>query len=64
MSNPVLGIWGGADGATSAEAIAEFDGALAASGVEHRFVTYEGAPNSFFRQEGRPVRRRQQGRLE
>ena len=48
MSNPLLGIWGGADGATSAEAVAEFDRALTASGVEHRFVTYEGAPHSFF----------------
>ncbi len=48
MSNPVLGIWGGADGATSAEAVAEFDRALTASGVEHRFVTYDAAPHSFF----------------
>jgi carboxymethylenebutenolidase len=48
MSNPILGIWGGADVATSAEAVAQFDEVLAKAGVEHRFVTYEGAPHSFF----------------
>jgi carboxymethylenebutenolidase len=48
MSNPLLGIWAGADAATSAEAVAEFDRALTTSGVEHRFVTYDGAPHSFF----------------
>jgi carboxymethylenebutenolidase len=48
MTNPLLGIWGGADGATSAEAVAEFDHALTTAGVEHRFATYDGAPHSFF----------------
>ena len=48
MTNPILGIWAGADGATSADDIATFDAALAAAGVEHRFVTYDGAPHSFF----------------
>ena len=48
MTNPLLGIWGGADGATSAEAVAQFDDALTKAGVEHRFVTYEHAPHSFF----------------
>jgi carboxymethylenebutenolidase len=48
MSNPLLGLWAGADGATSPEAIVQFDEALAASGIEHRFVTYPGAPHSFF----------------
>ena len=48
MTNPILGIWGGADGATSAEAVAQFDDALDKAGVEHRFITYEGAPHSFF----------------
>jgi carboxymethylenebutenolidase len=48
MTNPILGIWGGADGATSAADVATFDRALADAGVEHRFVTYEGAPHSFF----------------
>jgi carboxymethylenebutenolidase len=48
MTNPLLGIWAGADGATSAEAVAEFDSALTTAGVEHRFATYDGAPHSFF----------------
>ena len=48
MTNPILGVWGGADGATSAEAVTQFEQALTASGVEHRFVTYAGAPHSFF----------------
>jgi carboxymethylenebutenolidase len=48
MTNPVLGIWAGADGATSAEGVAEFDRALTTAGVEHRFATYDGAPHSFF----------------
>ena len=48
MTNPILGIWGGADQATSAEAVATFDAALTGAGVEHRFVTYEHAPHSFF----------------
>lgn len=48
MRNPILGVWGGADGATSAEAVAQFDAALASAGVEHRFVTYANAPHSFF----------------
>ncbi len=48
MTNPILGIWGGADGATSADAVAQLDAALAAADVEHRFVTYDGAPHSFF----------------
>lgn len=48
MSNPLLGLWAGDDGATSPEAIVEFDQALTSSGVEHRFVTFAGAPHSFF----------------
>jgi carboxymethylenebutenolidase len=48
MTNPILGLWGGEDGATKPEAVAQFDAALTASGVEHRFVTYAGAPHSFF----------------
>jgi carboxymethylenebutenolidase len=48
MSNPLLGLWAGADAATSAEAVAQFDRALTASGIEHRFVTFDGAPHSFF----------------
>ena len=48
MTNPILGVWAGADGATSAADIASFDAALASSDVEHRFVTYDGAPHGFF----------------
>ncbi|HEV8402029.1 MAG TPA: dienelactone hydrolase family protein [Candidatus Limnocylindrales bacterium] len=45
---PVLGIFGGADTATGADAVAAFDAALAAAGVDHRIVTYPDAPHSFF----------------
>jgi carboxymethylenebutenolidase len=48
MRNPILGIFGGADGATSPEARAAFDEALTKAGVEHRFVVYPDAPHSFF----------------
>src|SRR5207244_7545663 len=48
MSNPLLGLWAGADAATSAEAVAQFDAALTESGIEHRFVTYDAAPHGFF----------------
>jgi len=48
MTNPILGIWGGADGATSAADVATFDASLSRAEVEHRFVTYDGAPHSFF----------------
>jgi carboxymethylenebutenolidase len=45
---PVLGLFGGADEAIAPEAVAAFDAALAAAGVDHRIVTYPGAPHSFF----------------
>lgn len=45
---PVLAIYGGADEGIPPAAIAEFDEALAAAGVAHRSVVYEGAPHSFF----------------
>ena len=45
---PLLGLFGGADPSVPTEAIAEFDTALTAAGVEHRFVTFDGAPHSFF----------------
>lgn len=48
MTNPILGLFGGADGSTPPEAVAAFDRALTAAGVEHRIVTYDGAPHSFF----------------
>jgi carboxymethylenebutenolidase len=48
MANPVLGLFGGADGAIPPEAIAEFEAALGAAKVDHELVTYPGAPHSFF----------------
>lgn len=45
---PVLSIYGGADAAIPADARDAFARALAAAGVEHRSVVYEGAPHSFF----------------
>jgi carboxymethylenebutenolidase len=48
IASPVLGLFGGADGAITTEAIASFDTALGAAGVDHKIVTYEGAPHSFF----------------
>jgi carboxymethylenebutenolidase len=48
MRSPVLGLFGGADPSIPPQAIAEFDAALTAAGVAHRFVSYPGAPHSFF----------------
>jgi len=48
MQGDVLGLFGGADEGIPAADIARFDAALAAAGVDHRLVTYEGAPHSFF----------------
>jgi len=48
IRGPVLGLFGGADPSIPPEAIAEFDAALDAAGVEHRFVSFSGAPHSFF----------------
>jgi carboxymethylenebutenolidase len=48
IGNPVLGLFGGADGAIPAEHREAFEGALTEAGVEHRLVTYDGAPHSFF----------------
>ncbi|MDP2327755.1 MAG: dienelactone hydrolase family protein [Dehalococcoidia bacterium] len=45
---PLLGLLGGADQGITAEDIAKFDEALTAAGVEHKLVTYPGAPHSFF----------------
>jgi carboxymethylenebutenolidase len=45
---PILGLMGGADPGIPAEAVEEFEQALAAAGVEHELVTYPGAPHSFF----------------
>lgn len=45
---PVLAIYGGADPGIPEEHRAAFDRALDAAGVEHRSVTFDGAPHSFF----------------
>ena len=44
----MLGLFGGADQGITADAVAAFDAALGAAGVDHRIVTYPGAPHSFF----------------
>ena len=48
IASPILGLFGGADPAIPPESIATFDDALTKAGVDHRFVTYDGAPHSFF----------------
>jgi carboxymethylenebutenolidase len=48
MTAPILALMGGDDPAIPREAVAELERALAAAGVEHEVVTYEGAPHSFF----------------
>lgn len=45
---PVLTLYGGTDAGIPAEARDAFAHALAAAGVEHRSITYDGAPHSFF----------------
>lgn len=45
---PVLGLFGGADAGITAEHVEAFERALAEADVEHRLVTYDGAPHSFF----------------
>jgi carboxymethylenebutenolidase len=41
-------LFGGADTGIPAADIATFDAALTEAGVDHRLVTYDGAPHSFF----------------
>jgi carboxymethylenebutenolidase len=48
MECPILALQAGDDQNITAEDNAEFDEALAAAGVEHELVTYDGAPHSFF----------------
>jgi carboxymethylenebutenolidase len=48
IASPVLAIWGGADRGITPEIIATFEAALDAANVEHRSITYPGAPHSFF----------------
>lgn len=45
---PVLALYGEADTGIPADSREAFDRALAEAGVEHRSVTYPGAPHSFF----------------
>lgn len=48
IAAPVLGLFGGADPSIPPEAVAAFDDALTAAGVDHRLVTYPAAPHGFF----------------
>ncbi|HEY2073827.1 MAG TPA: dienelactone hydrolase family protein [Gaiellaceae bacterium] len=48
MAAPILALQAGADAHITHEANAAFDAALAAAGVEHELVEYDGAPHSFF----------------
>jgi carboxymethylenebutenolidase len=48
MECPILALQAGDDQNIAAEDNAAFDVALAAAGVEHEVVTYDGAPHSFF----------------
>ena len=48
MRGSVLGIYGGDDAGIAAEKVDAFEAALTAAGVDHRLVTYPGAPHSFF----------------
>jgi carboxymethylenebutenolidase len=48
LEAPILGLMGGADAGIPVEDVREFEQALAAAGVEHEVVVYEGAPHSFF----------------
>jgi len=48
IRNPILGLFGGADTAIPPETIAQFDAALSSAGIDHRLVSYEGAPHGFF----------------
>src|SRR5688572_5700876 len=45
---PVLGLFGGADRGITADAVARFEQGLDERGVDHRIITYPGAPHSFF----------------
>jgi carboxymethylenebutenolidase len=48
IAAPILALQAGDDPNIPPEMNAAFDEALAAAGVEHEIVTYEGAPHSFF----------------
>lgn len=46
--NPILGLFGGDDPSIPPDVIAAYDETLTKAGVAHRFVTFDGAPHSFF----------------
>ena len=48
LAAPILALMGGDDPGIPREEIARFEEALAAAGVEHEVVVYDGAPHSFF----------------
>ena len=48
MTGSILGIFGGADQGITSSVIAEFEDALTAADVDHRLISYPGAPHSFF----------------
>ena len=48
ITNPILALFGGADQGIKPEMVATFEDALTKAGTEHRIVTYDGAPHSFF----------------
>jgi carboxymethylenebutenolidase len=48
MKSPVLGLFGGADAHITPDALEAFETALGRAGLEHRIISYAGAPHSFF----------------
>jgi carboxymethylenebutenolidase len=48
MTCPILALMGGDDPGIPAEEVERFEQALAAAGVAHEVVVYDGAPHSFF----------------
>ncbi|MEU7892509.1 dienelactone hydrolase family protein [Nonomuraea sp. NPDC049152] len=48
LTAPILALWGGADDGIPSTTVDGFDEALTAAGCPHEFVTYPGAPHSFF----------------
>jgi carboxymethylenebutenolidase len=48
IASPVLGLFGEADGAIPPTSVEAFEAALRRADVEHRIISYPGAPHSFF----------------
>ncbi len=48
IRRPALGLFGGADQGIPPEKVAAFDQALDMAGIEHKIISYPGAPHSFF----------------